>query len=76
LSLIVLLLSFLWAWIGTRGLSGKLKKPGQRCFAASHSILKRLITNNNYLPKTFLKLKVKTDLPEMDSRFLISLTAG
>jgi uncharacterized protein (DUF58 family) len=73
LSLLVLLLSYLWARMGLRGLSGRLTRPGQRCFACQAFDVEASVRNGGRLPRPFLRLTIKSDLPEHENKLLINL---
>jgi len=60
LTMIVLVFSYLVAFLGTRGIKSHLKVPGQRYQAGKSFPIEATVENTSVWPKPFLKLKIKS----------------
>jgi uncharacterized protein (DUF58 family) len=73
LSVLVLLLSYLWAWLGIRGIEGQVKKSGGS-YQVGESFDEEAVVNNvSVLPKPLVKVWQNTDLPGHNNRLAINL---
>ncbi|MBI4283706.1 MAG: DUF58 domain-containing protein [Chloroflexi bacterium] len=63
LIILVLLLSYLWTWLGVRGISGQVKKLAERCQVGEWFGEEITVFNASWLPKLMIKIEGNTDLP-------------
>ncbi len=63
LSVLVLLLSYLWALLGIRGITGQVKKSSERCQVGEWFSEEITVLSNSKIPKLLVKVQENTDLP-------------
>lgn len=73
LSLLVLLISYLWARLTIRGLYGQVKLPTGHSQAGESFQQEALVSNQSLLPKPLLKVWEDTNLPGYSNRLMVNL---
>lgn len=63
LSLLVILLSYLWARLSIRGISGESQKPSEYCQVGEWLSEEVTVVNRSRLPKLLVKVQENTTLP-------------
>ncbi len=63
LSVLVLLLGYLWALLGIRGLTGQVKKSSERCQVGERFGEEITVFSSSKIPKLLIKVQENTDLP-------------
>lgn len=63
LSVLVLLLSYLWVFLGTRGLTGQVKKSSEYCQVGEWFGEEITVFSSSKIPKLLVKVQENTDLP-------------
>ncbi len=71
----VLLISYLFAFLGTKGLKGHLRKPDHHYQAGQLFQVEAVIENISLLPKPFLKLRILTGQKSPKKDILINLSS-
>jgi uncharacterized protein (DUF58 family) len=73
LSVLVLLVSYLWAWLGLRGIEGQVKKSCEYCQVGESFDEEAVVSNVSVLPKPLVRVWQNTNLPGHNNRLAISL---
>ena len=73
LSVLVLLLSYLWVRLGMRGIEGQVKPLPQHCQAGESFDEEAVISNLSLWPKLLIKVWENTNLPGHSNRLAINL---
>ena len=73
LSVLLLLLSYLWVRLGIRGIEGQVKPLVRRCQVGESFEEEAVISNASLLPKLLIKVWENTDLPGHSNRLAINL---
>ncbi|MFC1908260.1 DUF58 domain-containing protein [Chloroflexota bacterium] len=76
LSVLVLLISYLWVLFGTRGLGINVRKPPDYCQVGDWIDGEITVFNNSRIPKLLLKMEENTDLPGQHTILALSLSSG
>ncbi|MFC1958666.1 DUF58 domain-containing protein [Chloroflexota bacterium] len=63
LSILVLLLSYLWALLGIHGITGQVKKSSERCQVGEWFSEETTVLSSSKIPKLLIKVQENTDLP-------------
>ncbi len=74
LSVLVLLLSYVWVRLGIRGIEGHVKKSSEHHQLGESFDEEALIRNVSLLPKLLIKVSEDTDLPGYSNRLAINLS--
>ncbi len=74
LSVLVLLLSYLWSRLGIGGIEGQVKPPAKHCQVGESFEEEAIISNVSLLPKLLVKVWENTDLPGHSNRQAINLS--
>jgi uncharacterized protein (DUF58 family) len=70
---LILLFSYLFAWLGMWGLKGQLKNSGRHNQTGKPFEIEAIVENKILLPKPFVKLRIKTDLQPNNESIYINL---
>ena len=73
LSVLVLLFSYLWAWLGIRGIEGQVKNSREYCQVGESFSEDALISNVSALPKFLIKVWKESELPKHINLLSINL---
>ncbi len=73
LSVLVLLLGYLWVRLGIRGIEGQIKPLPKYCQVGESFEEEAIVSNVSLLPKLLLKVGENTDLPGYSNRLAINL---
>lgn len=76
LTLLVLLVSYLWAIIGIRHISAQAEKPPERCQVGEQFQQEFTVFNNSKIPKFLLKIEENTDMGGEHSPQVLNLLPG
>lgn len=76
LTLLVLLVSYLWAIIGIRHISAQAEKPPEHCQVGEQFQQEFTVFNNSKIPKFLLKIEENTDMGGEHSPQLLNLLPG
>ncbi len=63
LSVLVVLLSYLWVLLGIHGITGQVKKSSERCQVGEWFGEEITVLNNSKIPKLSIEVQENTDLP-------------
>ncbi len=63
LSVLVLLLSYFWTLLGSRGITGQVNKSSERCQVGEWFKEEIIVVNRSKVPKLFVQVQENTDLP-------------
>jgi uncharacterized protein (DUF58 family) len=75
LSVLVLLLSFLWSRLQPRGLDGQINNSPEHCQVGDSFFEDITINSSSVLPKVLIKIWQNTDLPGHDNRVALNLAS-
>ncbi len=73
LSVLVLLLSYLWVLLSIRGIEGQTRKSQEYCQVGKWFDEEITVSNRSKLPKLLVRLWENTDLPGYDNRLALNL---
>jgi uncharacterized protein (DUF58 family) len=76
LSILVLLVSYLWTVLGVRGITVRAEPPPEHCQVGKRFQQRMTVTNKSRLPKLWLKIEEGADLPGNRDAVVLNLSAG
>lgn len=76
LSLLVILLSYLWTLLGSRGLKGQVRKSAERCQVGEWFNEKITVLNSSRIPKLLINIQENTDFPGHHNMRALNLSPG
>lgn len=75
LSLLVLLISYLWTVLGVRGIVVRAEPPPEHCQVGKKFQQRMTVTNKSRLPKLWLRIEEGSDLPGHRDAAVLNLSA-
>ncbi|HEY40724.1 MAG TPA: DUF58 domain-containing protein [Dehalococcoidia bacterium] len=76
LSVLVLLVSYLWTVMGVRGITVRAEPPPEHCQVGKRFQQKMTVVNKSRLPKLWLKIEEGAKLPGHRDAVVLNLSAG
>lgn len=76
LSVLVLLLGYLWTFLGIRGIEAQVKKLQERCQVGEWFDEEITVFNRSKMPKLLIEVKENTDLPGHHNMLAFNLSPG